>query len=429
MNEYPDHSGSAAPGPAGHPWQQPGPPASYPDQMTPPSARAAREQAEVDAALLGHQRPAPTAAYHGAVPPPPRRHGWAALTGTAAAAALLASVGTAALTGAQEEAPPAAGPATVESAPVTQVAQPKSADWAEVTAAVQKSVVALEVSGRSGSGVGSGVVLDSEGHVLTNSHVVDGARTVTVTLADGRIYQAEPVGQDETTDLAVVRLADPPGDLTPATLGSSAGLAVGQDVLAVGNPLGLDSTATTGIISALDRPVVTQSRTESVVTNAIQVDAAVNPGNSGGPLFDAAGEVIGINSSIASLSGGGSAGSIGLGFAIPVDQAAAVAEQLIEDGAVKHAFLGVGLGEATAEVDGTVRSGAQVQQVEPGSPAAEAGLRQGDVITAIDGRSVGGAAALTGYVRQYTAGEQATLTVVRDGVADEVSATLAVRGV
>lgn len=259
--------------------------------------------------------------------------------------------------------------------------------------------------------------------------MVDGARTVTVTLADGRIYQAEPVGQDETTDLAVVRLADPPSDLTPATLGSSAGLAVGQDVLAVGNPLGLDSTATTGIISALDRPVVTQSRTESVVTNAIQVDAAVNPGNSGGPLFDAAGEVIGINSSIASLSGGGSAGSIGLGFAIPVDQAAAVAEQLIEDGEVKHAFLGVGLGESTVEVDGVTRAGAQVQQVEQGSPAAEAGLRQGDVVTAIDGRAVDSAASLTGYVRQYTAGDEATLTVVRDGVADEVGVTLAVRGV
>src|SRR5690606_28190415 len=194
------------------------------------------------------------------------------------------------------------------------------------------------------------------------------------------------------------------------------------------NPLGLDSTATTGIISALDRPVVTQSRTESVVTNAIQVDAAVNPGNSGGPLFDARGEVIGITSSIASLSGGGGqAGSIGLGFAIPVDQASRVASQLIEDGQAEHAFLGVGLADARAEADGVMRAGAGIGTVEPGSPAAEAGLRPEDVVTAIDGRPVDGAAALTGYVRQYASGETATLTVVRDGKVHEVDVTLATR--
>src|SRR5690554_5739731 len=148
MNEYPDRPAGDDPGSAGHPWQQPHPPAPHPHQTTPPSPRAAREQAEVDAALLGHQRSAPTAPHPGAVPPPPRRHGWAALTGTAAAAALLASVGTAALTGTVEEAPPAAGPAATQTVPVSQVVQPKSADWAQVTAAVEKSVVALEVSGR-----------------------------------------------------------------------------------------------------------------------------------------------------------------------------------------------------------------------------------------------------------------------------------------
>lgn len=355
-----------------------------------------------------------------------RRRGWAALGGTAATAALLASLGTAVVTGAftaPQTAAPAAAPAQVVPASST----PSTPDWPAVTAAVADSVVALDVATSSGQGQGSGVVLDTDGNVLTNSHVVDGARSVVVTLADGRMYEAEAVGQDETTDLAVVRLVDPPDDLAPATLGSSADLAVGQAVLAVGNPLGLDSTATTGIISALDRPVVTQSRDQAVVTNAIQVDAAVNPGNSGGPLFDARGEVIGITSSIAGLSGGGSAGSIGLGFAIPVDQAADVARQLVEDGEVEHAFLGVALSDATVSVDGVTRAGARIEEVEPGSPAADAGLRPGDVVIAIDDRPVDEAAALTGHVRQYGSGDRPSLTVVRDGTAHDVDVTLATR--
>ncbi len=409
------------------------------------TAQLLREQAEVDSLLLGAQQPqfttqlpAPDPATRvpsvGESAEPPtvhphgRRRGWAVLGGTAATAALLASLGTAALTGSLTAGPeasptPAGAPAPVVPASSTSA----TPDWQAVTAAVQDSVVALDVETASGAGQGSGVVLDAEGHVLTNSHVVDGARAVAVALADGRLYEAELVGQDETTDLAVVRLVDPPADLVPATLGSSADLSVGEAVLAIGNPLGLDSTATTGIISALDRPVVTQSRTRSVVTNAIQVDAAVNPGNSGGPLFDAAGEVIGITSSIASLSGSGQGGSIGLGFAIPVDQAADVAQQLIEHGAAEHAFLGVTLQDATAEVDGVTRAGAAIEQVEPGSPAADAGLESGDVVTAVDGRPVDSAAALTGYVRQYSSGDTAVLDVVRDGTAREVEVTLATR--
>ncbi len=403
--------------------------------------RAAREQAEVDAMLLGAPTlPAPDPATR--VPsvdelaerravrvlPHGRRRGWAALGGTAATAALLASLGTAAVTGALDspglDTPTTAAPTQVVPASSTSA----TPDWQAVTAAVRESVVAIDVVTASGQGQGSGVVIDDEGHVLTNSHVVDGAREITVSLADGRLYEAELVGQDETTDLAVVRLVDPPADLSPATLGSSAELAVGQGVLAVGNPLGLDSTATTGIISALDRPVVTQSRTQSVVTNAIQIDAAVNPGNSGGPLFDAKGQVIGINSSIATLSGGGGqSGSIGLGFAIPVDQAADVAQQLVEDGSVEHAFLGVGLTDTTVEADGVTRAGARVEQVEQGSPAAEAGLQPGDVVTAVDDRAVDGSAALTGYVRQYSSGDQATLDVVRDGTQTQVDVTLATR--
>ncbi|WP_324649516.1 S1C family serine protease [Georgenia sp. H159] len=425
--------------------------------------RARREQEEVDALLLGGSAPGespaatPGPAASPAAPDPAtrvpfagerpvlhqvpprqtspyqvpreRRRGWVAVGGAAATAALLASLGTATVTGAFES--PALDPSTT-AAPAQVVPASSTSttpDWQAVTAAVRDSVVALDVVTGRGQGQGSGVIIDTDGTILTNSHVVAGAREVTVTLADGRLHEAELVGQDETTDLAVVRLVDPPADLTPATLGSSADLAVGQAVLAVGNPLGLDSTATTGIISALDRPVVTQSRTESVVTNAIQVDAAVNPGNSGGPLFDARGEVIGINSSIATLSGGQPAGSIGLGFAIPVDQAADVADQLVEDGRVEHAFLGVALSDATAEADGITRAGARIENVEPGSPAADAGLERGDVITAVDGRPVDSSAALTGYVRQYSAGEEAVLDVVRDGEVRELTAALATREV
>jgi len=421
--------------------------------------RVTREQAEVDAVLLGREgttpeagtaaptaeqtMPAPDPAHRvpfagehtpAATPVPRvlphgRRRGWAALGATAATAALLASLGTAAVTGAfADEDTVGTTPTATTSQVVPASSTSTTPDWQAVTSAVGPSVVAIDVAGAEGAGQGSGVIIDDEGHVLTNSHVVDGAQDINVSLADGRIYRAELVGQDETTDLAVVRIVEPPADLTPATLGTSSDLAVGQAVLAMGNPLGLDSTATTGIISALDRPVVTQSRTESVVTNAIQVDAAVNPGNSGGPLFDAQGNVIGINSSIATLSdGGGQAGSIGLGFAIPVDQAKNVAEQLIENGEVEHAFLGVGLADTTVEVDGVTRDGAGIGTVEQGSPAADAGLERGDVVTAIDGRPVDSAAALTGYVRQYTSGESATLTVVRDGQAQDVQVTLATR--
>ncbi|QDB80292.1 PDZ domain-containing protein [Georgenia sp. 311] len=419
--------------------------------------RVTREQAEVDAVLLGRKgttpeaattptteqpMPAPHPAHRvpfageqtAAATPAPRvlphgrRRGWAALGATAATAALLASLGTAAVTGALADDETVGTTTATTSQVIPASSTSTTPDWQAVTSAVGPSVVAIDVAGAEGAGQGSGVVIDTEGHVLTNSHVVDGAQEMSVTLADGRIYQAELVGQDETTDLAVVQIVDPPADLSPATLGTSSDLAVGQAVLAMGNPLGLDSTATTGIISALDRPVVTQSRTESVVTNAIQVDAAVNPGNSGGPLFDAQGRVIGINSSIATLSnGGGQAGSIGLGFAIPVDQAATVAEQLIENGEAEHAFLGVGLADTDVEVDGVTRDGAGIGSVEQGSPAADAGLERGDVVTAIDGRPVDSAASLTGYVRQYTSGESATLTVVRDGKAQDVQVTLATR--
>lgn len=304
-----------------------------------------------------------------------------------------------------------------------------SPDWEAVAAAARPSVVAINVQVQQGEAAGSGVILDEQGHILTNNHVVEGARTAQVMLWDGRIYEASIVGTDPTTDLAVLKITDPPDDLTAATLGTSDDLAVGESVMAVGNPLGLDSTVTTGIISALDRPVAASSQGSSStnVTNAVQIDAAINPGNSGGPLFDAQGLVIGITSSIATLSGGSESGSIGLGFAIPVDLATTIADQLIANGVAEHAYLGVTLQEGGGTADGVTRQGAEVVDVMDGTPAAGAGLQQGDVIVGIDDHAVGSAESLTGFVRQYASGDQVTLTVIRGGESIDVTVTLATR--
>jgi putative serine protease PepD len=360
---------------------------------------------------------------------------WLPVAGVGVAAALLASFGTAALTGAFDESGSARsadiasiGRSSTDTAPVSG-SSAENPDWQAVASAVQASVVAIQVSTGQGEAQGSGVIVDTDGHIVTNNHVVAGAQDdkVQVTLTDGRIFTADVVGTDPTTDLAVIRLQDAPDDLTAAALGDSGEITVGDPVMAVGNPLGLANTVTTGIVSALDRPVSTSETgaAEAVVTNAIQIDAAVNPGNSGGPLFDAQGRVIGITSSIATTSS--ESGSIGLGFAIPVNLADLIAGQLIEDGTAEHAFLGVGLSDTTATADGVTRSGAQVQSVTAGSPAAEAGVREGDVIVAIDGKAVAGAESLTGYVRAYPSGAEVTVTLVRDGASQDVDVTLAVR--
>ena len=324
-------------------------------------------------------------------------------------------------------------------------------DWEAVTKAVGNAVVSIAVATSAGGGEGSGIIYDASGHILTNNHVVAGASRIQVTLADGRIYSATLTGTDPATDLAVIQIDDAPDDLTIATLGDSSTLVSGEDVMAIGNPLGLSSTATTGIISALDRPVVTTQGEENqddsgsgglggllgqksttstqVYTNAIQIDAAINPGNSGGPLFDETGSVIGITSSIATMSnsGSGQSGSIGIGFAIPINLARKVADQLIESGTATHAYLGVSIGDGAGEADGTMRAGAEVGDVESGSPADDAGLKSGDVITAIDGKTVSQAAALTGFVRQYSSGDTVALTVIRDGKETTVEVTLAER--
>ncbi|MCG2800637.1 MAG: trypsin-like peptidase domain-containing protein [Cellulomonas sp.] len=372
---------------------------------------------------------------------PRQRPAWVLVTVCALVSVLVAggtTFGVLAANGTSSSTRPASisglGQSTTSQVPVAG-SSTASPDWEAVAKAVKASVVAIAVNTTEGEAEGSGVILDSEGHVLTNNHVVDGAQnnTVQVTLSDGRIVDATVVGTDATIDLAVVTITDPPSDLQPAALGDSNSLVVGEQVMAVGNPLGLQNTVTTGIVSALARPVstaTTSDGSDAVVTNAIQVDAAINPGNSGGPLFDGEGKVIGITSSIASLSstsGGSQSGSIGLGFAIPIDLVKNIGSQLIASGSAQHAFLGVRLTDATATADGATRRGAKVASVTAGSPAAKAGIEAGDVIVALGDNPTPGSESLTAYVRSMSAGDTVTLTLVRDGKALQVDATLAAK--
>lgn len=390
-----------------------------------------------------------------AAPPPPRmpRHRGrriGELTAVAVLTAALASGGTWGVmsltddgtTAASSTSASTSGDSAASVVPVSSASK-TNPDWNAVTAAVTPSVVSITVSAGGSGGEGSGVVLDKEGHVLTNHHVVSGAgddATITVTLSDGKTYRASIAGEDASTDLAVLTLEDPPDDLQPITVGSSSGLEVGDPVMAVGNPLGLSGTVTTGIVSALDRPVTTssteseqqdpfgqqqQQQSSQVVTSAIQTSAAVNPGNSGGALVDAAGRLVGINSSIASLgSSSGQSGSIGIGFAIPVDEAQWIAEQLIEDGQAEHAFLGVTPIDGTAELGSATRSGAQIRSVSDGSPAADAGLQEGDLVVGVDDSTVTSAESLVGIIHSHRIGTKVSLAVVRDGEEQTIEATL-----
>lgn len=399
-------------------------------------------------AAAGAYGPIRTAPAAGGVPPygptatqpgstgPRKRRTWVPVVSAAAAAAILGAAATGVAFGIGGDELGGTRPASLaeigrdatDTVPVAGSTN-EDPDWQAVAQAVAPSVVAIEVSTGQGGSQGSGVIVDEDGHIVTNNHVVGGAQggKVQVTLTDGRLFEATVVGTDPTTDLAVVKLDDAPDDLVAAALGDSAKVVVGQAVMAVGNPLGLANTVTTGIVSAVDRPVSTsaQDGSQATVTNAIQIDAAVNPGNSGGPLFDAQGRVIGINSSIATMSQ--QSGSIGLGFAIPVDLVKNIATQLIDDGSAEHAFLGVSLSDGTATADGVTRRGAVVEEVSADSPASQADLQVEDVIVAIDGKAVGGAESLTAYVRALASGDESTLTVVRDGKTTEVDVTLATR--
>lgn len=299
-------------------------------------------------------------------------------------------------------------------------------DWTVVAKEVSDSVVAIDVATSDGEAKGSGVVISDKGYIATNNHVISGAQQIQVTLASGAVYSAKVVGTDTTTDLAVIKLDNPPSDLKVAEFADSDNLAVGEAVMAIGNPLGYDDTATTGIVSALNRPVtVTDDDNNAIVTNAVQIDAAINPGNSGGPTFNAAGQVIGINSSIASTaSSSGTAGSIGIGFAIPSNLVKRVANEIIDNGSVKHVALGITIKSSSVEADGVTRGCAQVQAVTDGGPASKAGVKAGDSIVAFNGKAVNNNYSLLGYVRASAMGDKVKLTVVRGGNTMDLEVTL-----
>jgi putative serine protease PepD len=313
------------------------------------------------------------------------------------------------------------GGATV---PVTAQRRPAGAT-ASVAAKILPSVVSIEVRRGSGGDTGSGIVISSSGYILTNNHVVEPALNggkLNVVFPDKHSVKGEVVGRDRVSDLAVVRVRGVSG-LQPAALGSSSSVAVGDPVIAVGSPLGLAGTVTSGIVSALDRPVeagsVAGTSTDDII-DAIQTDAAINPGNSGGPLVDGHGEVIGVNSAIATLSsdplGSGQGGSIGLGFAIPIDQAKRIAEQIITQGFSTHAIIGVRLDPAyDGEGAKIVKSSGGNPGVAPGGPAQRAGLHSGDVIVAVDGERVTSADELIVAIRRHVPGQRLTVTYLRDG--------------
>jgi S1-C subfamily serine protease len=291
-----------------------------------------------------------------------------------------------------------------------------------------------------GTATGSGFVIDTEGHLLTNNHVVEGANRIQVKLGSSdTTYQAKVVGADPATDLALLKVEAPADQLHPLALGHSSEMEVGDPVVAIGNPFGLDRTVTSGIVSALQRQI--EAPDGFSITNVIQTDAAINPGNSGGPLINAAGEVIGINSQIA--TGGGGNGNVGIGFAIPIDTVRAEIHQLETSGEVEHAFIGISGGTITPglakAINLPVKEGVIVQSVVKGGPAEKAGIEGGhtsatiegaevslggDIITEVNGKKVAGMEEIVEIVNAAKPGDSLELTILRDGSTKHATVTL-----
>jgi putative serine protease PepD len=281
-------------------------------------------------------------------------------------------------------------------------------------AKIQPSVVTISVQSGSGVDVGSGVVLDSSGHILTNNHVVAAAARsggITVTFSDGSTASATVVGTASSSDLAVIKVSGE-ANLVPATFAESGSLETGQAVVAVGAPLGLSESVTSGIVSNTARPV-RSGTDDGAVYLAVQTDAAINPGNSGGPLVDLNGAVVGINSSIATTSGSSQSGSIGIGFAIPSDLAVRVASELIATGTSADSSLGVTV--AGSDSNAVESTGATLQAVTGGGPAARAGLQAGDVVTKVNDFEVGSSDGLIAAIRYYAPGTKVTVSYIRNG--------------
>ena len=325
-----------------------------------------------------------------------------------------------------------AGSASLSVPPAGSTARP-AGSIADIAARSLPSVVTIEVKGPGASGTGSGFVLREDGYILTNNHVVDAATAtgkITVLFSDGKSSDAKIIGRDESYDLAVIRV-DRKG-LPALALGDSSTVVVGDPVIAVGAPLGLDSTVTSGIVSALNRPVTPGGAADSTsFINAIQTDAAINPGNSGGPLLDMAGRVIGVNSAIARVAGSqdpvdGQSGNIGVGFAIPSDQARKTAEQLIATGKATHPVIGVML-DTTYDGGGVkIATGSRngSPPITKGGPADKAGLRPGDVIIKFDGRPVVGPDEFVVAIRAKSVGDAVMLTIRRGTSERTVKMTL-----
>ena len=347
--------------------------------------------------------------------------------GTAAATAVasIALVGAGAVGAiALDDEAPAAAPAQVTVTGATPAATGDGLTVAEIYARTSASVVEITTSATrqtpfggtdQAQSQGSGFVYDDEGHVITNQHVVAGATAATVTFANGRSYDATVVGTDPSTDLAVLKVDAPASALAPLALADSDEVQVGEGVVAIGSPFGLEQTVTTGIVSALDRRITAPN--DFAIDGAIQTDAAINHGNSGGPLLDLDGRVIGVNSQIESQSGGND----GVGFAVPSNTVKRIADALIADGEVEHAYLGV----STDDVANG--GGARIADVRSGTPAARAGLEPGDVVTAVGGDEVGSADELRRLIDARKPGDEVELTLERDGETETVQVTLGTR--
>jgi putative serine protease PepD len=302
--------------------------------------------------------------------------------------------------------------AATSSRSVTDVYNRTAAGVVEITVSSTSSGDPFGGSPRR-QGQGSGFVYDSAGHIVTNEHVVDGAGSVSVRFSDGETYKATIVGTDASTDLAVLEVNVPSAVLQPLTLGDSSEIAVGEGVVAIGSPFGLEETVTSGIVSALHREMTAPNN--FTIADSIQTDAAINHGNSGGPLLDLNAKVIGVNAQIESDSGGND----GVGFAIPSNTVKSIVSQLVSSGSVRHAYLGVGIASAS--------NGVRLSEVRSGTPADDAGLQVGDVVTAIDGKTVRDASELGSAIDAKRPGDTVSITYVRDGSTRTVQVTLATR--
>jgi putative serine protease PepD len=294
-----------------------------------------------------------------------------------------------------------------------------SASAASVYQSVSKGVVEITVTtgsspyGGQAQAQGSGFVYDGAGHIVTNEHVVEGASSISVRFWNGATYKATVVGTDASTDVGVIKVNAPASVLHPISLGNSSAVQVGQTVVAIGSPYGLENTVTEGIVSALHREMTAPNN--FTIADSIQTDAAINHGNSGGPLLDLSGHVIGINSQIKSDTGE----NTGIGFAVPSNTVKSIVSQLLANGNVQHAYLGVGIASAS--------NGVELTQVRPGTPASEAGLKTGDVIVRLDGHKVTNAGELGQAVDAKRPGDTVSLTYTRSGSTHTVSVKLAVR--